>query len=391
VSEIDGTTTTAARPPAVRVSTLELFFDLVFVFTLTQLTNVLVKHLDAAQVGRVVLMLFLIWWMYDGYAWLTNVVGPSSITRRTLLLTGMAGFLVIALAIPDAYGAAGWAFGLAYLVVNVVHTALFTHADYRGSIRAMRRLGPLNLTSASLVFAGGLVDPPYRYWCWIAAAAVQVATPYLHRMGQHAISAGHFAERHALVMIIAIGESIVAIGLGFAGVPLDLSTITVAVLGLCVAYYLWWVYFAGDEERAKDALDSITDPLRRARVALHAWGYTHLGMILGIVVLAAGVKKTVGHAFEPLGWGAALALGGGTALFLLAHAWFLRQLAIPGRVHRVAAALCVLAVVPVARVQAVVLLAAIPVIMATAMIIEDLPRLRASGGTAIHTFGRTEA
>jgi low temperature requirement protein LtrA len=392
VSEIDGPTAAAppAGQPAVRVSTLELFFDLVFVFTLTQLTEVLVHHLDGVGVGQVVLLLLLIWWMYDGYAWLTNVVGPSSTTRRTLLLTGMAGFLVIALAIPDAFGESGWIFGLAYLVVNLVHAVLFARADDPGSARSIRRLAPLNLVSASLVVAGGFADGPFRYGLWIAAVLLQTATPFLHRLGEHTLSAGHFAERHALVIIIAIGESIVAIGLGFADVELDLSAVLVAVLGLCIAYYLWWAYFAGDEERARHALDAMTDRTRRAWTALVAWGYAHYVMILGIIVLSAGIKKTVGHPFDPLSWGAALALGGGVALFLLGHAWFLRMLAIPGQMHRVVAALCVLAAVPLGRVQAVALLAVTPLIMSTAMIIEDVPRLRSSGRTTIHTFGRTE-
>lgn len=129
---------------AVRVSTLELFFDLVFVFTVTQLTDVLVHHLDGAGLVQVLLMLWVIWWMYSGYAWLTNAVAPSSSARRALLLTGMAGFLVMALAIPEAFGGSGWAFGLAYLTVNLVHSALFARADNRGIRRALHGLAALN-------------------------------------------------------------------------------------------------------------------------------------------------------------------------------------------------------------------------------------------------------
>src|SRR3954464_14058604 len=127
------------RTPNIRVSTLELFFDLVFVFTITQLAEMLGDHLDMSTVGNVVLILAVVWWMYSGYAWLTNAVAPSSTTRRTLLLTGMAGFLVMALAIPDAFGAAGWLFGVSYLVVNVVHSALFLQAG-PGAVAALRGL-----------------------------------------------------------------------------------------------------------------------------------------------------------------------------------------------------------------------------------------------------------
>src|SRR5918911_2739164 len=141
------------QPPApataVRVSTLELFFDLVFVFTITQLTELIAGHLDGKHLVDVLLLLGVIWWMYSGYAWLTNAVAPNSTTRRTLLLTGMAGFLIMALAIPEAFGRYGWLFGVSYLVVNVVHTALFLPAGPHAVV-AMRRLGPLNVTSALL-------------------------------------------------------------------------------------------------------------------------------------------------------------------------------------------------------------------------------------------------
>ena len=387
----NGRSTETAAP--VRVSTLELFFDLVFVFTVTQLGDVLVHHLDAVGVARVLLMLALIWWMYSGYAWLTNAVAPSSTTRRTLLLTGMAGFLVIALAIPDAFGASGWAFGGAYLVVNLVHTVLFLRAENINAVRAMRTLGPLNLTSALLVMVGGLVPGPGRYALFLAAVVLQTVTPYLHQLEWHSVSAGHFTERHGLVVIIAIGESIIAIGLGFAGLAVDANVITIAMLGLCIAYYLWWAYFSGDEARAERVLATTRDPGRRTRLALWGWGYAHYPMVLGIIVLSVGVKKTVGHPFEPLGWGPAVALGAGVALFLLGHAWFLRVLGLPGVWHRLAAGAAVLAAIPLGHVLAVAQLAVTPVAMAVPLIVEDITRLRRSGrrDTAIHTFGRTEA
>src|SRR5918911_4326722 len=142
-----------APATAVRVSTLELFFDLVFVFTVTQLTGILAGHLDVKHLVDVLLLLGVIWWMYSGYAWLTNAVAPNSATRRTLLLAGMAGFLVMALAIPEAFGAYGWLFGVSYLVVNLVHTALFLSAGPHAAV-VMRRLGPLNILSAFLVLVG---------------------------------------------------------------------------------------------------------------------------------------------------------------------------------------------------------------------------------------------
>jgi low temperature requirement protein LtrA len=378
-------------PPAesgVRVSTLELFFDLVFVFTITQLTATLAEDLSLATLGDVMLMLFVIWWMYSGYAWLTNAVAPNSSTRRTLLLAGMAGFLVMALTIPEAFGEYGWLFGLSYLVVNLVHSALFLQAG-PGAVAAMKRLAPLNLLAAALVLVGGLLPEPYRHLCWIAAPLVQISAGYVHKIEMHSITSRHFVERHGLVVIVAIGESIVAIGVGFRDLELGAGAILVAVLGLCIAYYLWWIYFAGDDERSEHVLARTADPRRRARLALEGWGYAHYPMLLGIVILAVGIKKTVEHAFESLHWSQAIALAGGVALYQVGHAIFLRLLGISGWVHRAVAAVAVLATIPLGHVQAVLQLAAIPLIMAAAAIVEDLPRVRQLGSTAISSFGRT--
>jgi low temperature requirement protein LtrA len=334
-----------AIEPGVRVSTLELFFDLVFVFTVTQLTAVLAGHLTVPGALRVLLMLGVILWMYGGYAWLTNAVAPTDEGRRALLFVGMAGFLMIALAIPGAFGPDGWAFGIGYFVVNLVHSGLFIKAGGRGAVRAMSLLGPLNLLSATLVLAGGFAPGHWREAAWCLALVVQIASPYVHRIEGFSISAAHFVERHGLVVIIALGESVVAVGAGAAGLELTPSLVGVAIVGLGIAYCLWWVYFGGDEERAEEALSAVPVE-RRARVAMAAYGYAHYPILLGIVVLAAGVKKSIGHAFEPLHLPVALALGGGVALFLLGDVAFRRALVIGRPGYRLGAA--VLAVLTVA-------------------------------------------
>src|SRR3954453_23655115 len=158
----------------IRVSTLELFFDLVFVFTITQLAETLYQHLDVATLGNVILILAVVWWMYSGYAWLTNAVAPNSTTRRTLLLTGMAGFLVMAMAIPAAFGRCGWLFGSSYLVVNLVHSALFRQAG-SGARQAMQLTTPLNIVAALLVLTGGFLPEPWRHLCWLAAPVIQIS------------------------------------------------------------------------------------------------------------------------------------------------------------------------------------------------------------------------
>ncbi|ROO88913.1 low temperature requirement protein LtrA [Actinocorallia herbida] len=375
--------------PLIRVSTLELFFDLVFVFTFTQLTRALVHHLDAAAVVQAMLMFGLIWWMYGGYAWLTNAMAPDSVMRRTLLLVGMGGFLVVALAVPEAFGASGWAFGAGYLVVSVMHSLLLHRASGAGARAVLTRLAPINLTSALLVLVGGLLPGWPRYALWAVALALQIATPYLHRMEAHSVNAGHFVERHGLVVIIAIGESIIAIGMGFEGLELDFGAIVVALLGLGTAYYLWWTYFSLDQERSEHALQAAAEPRRRSLLALYGWGYAHYPLLLGVVFLSAGTKKTVGHAFEPLAWGPATVLGAGAAMFLLGHAWFLRVLALDGARYRCAAAAGVLLTIPLAHVVAVAQLVAVPIVMAASAITEDSLRIRRTRTNPFTSFGRT--
>jgi low temperature requirement protein LtrA len=369
--------------PVARVSTLELFFDLVFVFTITQLTAVLADDTTWGGLLRIVLMLGIVSWMYGGFAWLTNAVAPTSRFRRTLMLVGMGGFLCIALAVPEAFGASGWLFGLGYFVVNAVHSALFIVAGGPGAARAMARLAPPNLTSATLVLAGGFAPGGWRYGLWVAAFLVMVASPYLTRLNEFTISASHFVERHGLLIIIVLGESIIAIGVGTAGLKLDLRIVLIAVLGLTLSYLMWWVYFGGDQEEAEHALAAV-DPGRRARVALAAFGWAHFFLLLGIVIVAAGIKKAVGHAFDHLTLGQALALAGGLAVYLLGDVAFRRVLTIGHLRYRAAGAVLALATVPVGLAYAGLQLALLILLLVAVLAVED----RAQRRPAVHHGGQ---
>ncbi len=360
--------------PVARVSTLELFFDLVFVFTITQLTAVLANNLTLKGAAEVVIMLTMIMWMYGGYAWLTNAVAPNSTFRRTLMLVGMGGFLTIALAIPDGFGAYGWAFGLGYFVVNAVHTGLFTVSGGEDVVRSFRRLGPMNLISATIILIGGFTPGAWRWVLWVLAVAVQVASPYLRVLGGFTLSPSHFVERHGLVVIIALGESLVAIGVGASGQPLDLVLILVAVLGLAIAYQLWWVYFGGDDTRAEHALEAIP-PDRRARAALHAYGWAHLGILLGIVAMAAGIKKAVGHASGHLTLAEASVLAAGVALYLASDVAFRQILKIGRARFRGGAALVVLLTIPIGLFLGAAQMIAVLAVLTGMLYLED----RASG------------
>jgi low temperature requirement protein LtrA len=379
----DGVRVAGATAPA-RVTTLELFFDLVFVFTITQLTALLANRLTWRSVLQVVLMLCLIMWMYGGYAWLTNAIAPSSRSRRTLILVGMGGFLAIALAVPTAFTAAGWAFGLGYFVVNGVHTALFTMAGGEGVVRAMRVLGPMNLTSSGLVLIGGFTPGVWRYALWGAAVAVQLVSPYVNPISEFTISPAHFVERHGLLIIIALGESVVAIGAGASGLPLSVTLLAVAMLGLAVTYLLWWVYFSGDDTAAERALTTI-DPARRARAALHAYGWAHLGLLFGIVAVAAGIKKTLTHPDGGLALAQAFLLASGVAMYLGSDAVFRRILRISRIRYRAVAGIVAFVTVPLGLWLGAAQLAGLFLVMGSMLVIE----VRGTGRLDHRTYGLT--
>jgi low temperature requirement protein LtrA len=370
-----------AVEPAVRVSTLELFLDLVFVSTITQLTSYLVADMSVRGLARVALMLGVIWWMYAGYAWLTNLVAPVSSFRRGMMIVGMAGFLTIALAIPHAYGGAGWAFGVGYFVVNLVHSGLFWYSGGPSAARAVAGLAPFNLASAGLVLAGGFLPDPWRSVAWAAALLLQIVTPYLHQIGGFDLSPAHFVERHGLVVIVALGESVVAIGAGAVGLPVDWRLVLTAVLGLTLSYYLWWAYFGGDDERAEHALAGIDDPGARARTALRAYGYAHYALLLGIVLVAAGIKKVVAHPDGGLTAAAALTLGGGVALYLFGDLAFRRVLRLGRPWYRLVCLAGALLTVPIGLGLAIGQLAAATVVLVVLLSVEGY-RTRRGGWTS---------
>jgi low temperature requirement protein LtrA len=335
----------ADQPPAdsteaVRVSTIELFFDLVFVFAITQLTTLLAHDPTAVGVIRVLLIFGTLWWMYGGYAWLTNAVPPRRLLLRLLILVGMTGFLVLALAIPTAFGSGGVTFGLGYLLVTLVHTGMFLLSTQETVVRAIRRLGPVNALSASMLVAGGFAGGTAQCILWSAAVLLQWGSPAFTAVEGFRIQAAHFVERHGLIVLIALGESIVAVSVGVAADELR-GGIVIAVLGLALAAALWWLYFDGEDERAERALDAA--PLGRAQwLALYAFGYGFLPILGGIVVFAAGVKNAVAHHGEPLTASTAWCLAAGVAAYVGGLAWFRRCLGIRPVGPRLAIAVAVL-------------------------------------------------
>jgi len=305
----------------IRVTTLELFFDLVFAFTLTQLAALLVHQLSPSGALEVLLVFGVLWWMYGGYAWLTNARAPVRTADRLLLLVGMGGFLICGLSIPHGFGPGDTgtrvALGVGYLIVVLVHTALFYRVN-----RNIVRVAPFNVTGALLVIGAGFTPTPASYLVWAAAVAVQWLSPLiLSPGGRFEIRPAHFAERHGALVIVALGESVAAIGVGAAPAGVTFAVALAALLGLALSAVLWWVYFGdGDDERAENAI-AATEQSRRAGLALSIY-YSHIPILLGVVTLAAGAFLTIGNPARAHAGREALAVGGGAALFLAGSAWF---------------------------------------------------------------------
>lgn len=319
-----------------RVTTLELFFDLVFVFTLTQLSALLHESLSWESLLQSFLIFIILFWMYGGYVWLTNSVPPVTPGRQLLLIAGMSAFLICALAIPNAFQNTGVVFGIGYLIVILVHGFMYVRAV--GIVAG--RFVPLNILSAVTVIAAGFAEGPARYGLWILSIALHVITSFLGAGLSFDIRVSHFVERHGLLLLITLGESIVAIGA--AGPVLDLRFIIAAVLGLILSAGLWWIYFARDDEIGRDTMFA-RSATERPTQALGAYFYAFIPMLFGIILLATGIRSSIEHLIARLDMAHAFAFGGGVALYLIGTIIFRQASAIPGVTYRyIAAGLAVL-------------------------------------------------
>ena len=341
----------ASRPPSTgpsiqRVSNIELFFDLVFVFTLTQLTGLVVHPHDFSDYLKAILVFVTLMWIYVGYAWLTSNIAIQNLSQRLLLFTSMASFFVMALSIPDVFGDGGLPYALGLLVVTIVHAGLFKTAPTT-SAQAIRFFAPFNIASALLVLIAAFVRPPWDWLLWVAAVAVLLISSALGREGAFQLSPSHFVERNSLLIIVALGESIVDIGIGARGLPIDTTLVLSAALALFLSASVWWTYFGGDESLAEQHFAGAA-PSERARMALIGFGYAHFIMIAGIILIAAGLGVAITHpvgqpeAADEVGiWN----LAAGLALYLIGDTLYRRVLRIgPGRLRLLIAALALLTV-----------------------------------------------
>ena len=301
-----------------RVTPLELFFDLVFVFALTQVTGFLLDHLTWVGMLQGAALLAVLWAPWGGYSWLTNAVpAEEAIPARLVILCAMAAMFVASLAVPGAFGAYGVIFGAAYLVVQLLNVLLYALATGREpELRVILRLTPGFVGSPALLVVAGFFDGLAQGALWAVALAVGYGVPIVLGVSGFRIHPRHFAERHGLIIIIALGESIVAVGVGASGVALGAEVIVAAVLGVALAAALWWAYFDLVMLTAERSLSEAQGE-ERAGLALDAYSYLHLPMVAGIIFAALGIEQTLAHVGEPLGTIPAVALCGGIALYLL--------------------------------------------------------------------------
>ena len=338
---------TAVMREGERVTPLELFFDLVFVLALTQCTTLIARTPTWEGMLKGVLVLGMLWWSWVGYAWLTSVVDPEEGAVRLVMFAAMAAFLVAALCVPGAFGSEALLFACAYAAVRAAHIALFLIASHEDAAlrRSVLGLAASTAIGAGLLFAAALTAGATQLGLWGLALVLDAGGPYLFGAEGWKLVPGHFAERHGAIVIIALGESIVAIGVG-AKAAIDVGIVAAAVLGVVVAAALWWVYFDVTAIVAERRLSRASEGRERNEIARDSYSYLHFPMVAGIALIAVGIKQTIGHVEDPLKLVPAAALLGGAALYLLAHVAFrLRNMHTLSR-RRLVCAIVLLALLP---------------------------------------------
>jgi low temperature requirement protein LtrA len=301
-----------------RVTPLELFFDLIFVFAITQVTGLIVDDPTWAGLVRGLLVLGVLWWAWAAYAWLTNTINPEEGAVRIAMFAAMGAMLVASVAVPDVFGDDAFIFACAYAFVRIAHLVLYAIAGRgdRDLLAAVARLGVGTAIGVGLLFVAAGLDGRLQVAVWALALTFDLLGAYVGGGKGWRLSAGHFAERHGLIVIIALGETIVALGLA-ASHELGAGRVAAALLGFAVAAALWWLYFDVVAIVAERKLRELTGNAQLA-MARDSYSYLHLPMVAGIILFAVGVKKTLGDVGEPLKLVPAVALCGGIALYLLA-------------------------------------------------------------------------
>jgi low temperature requirement protein LtrA len=348
-----------------RVTPLELFFDLVFVLALTQCTALMSSLPTWEGLAKALLVLGILWWSWVGYAWLTSVVDPEEGGVRLAIFAAMAAFLVAALCVPGAFGDDALLFAVAIGIVRAAHVVLMRVAS-RNDPDLRRSVSGFTISTAiggGLLVIGSLAEGAAQGAVWAFALLLDAAGPFFFGTEGWKLVPGHFAERHGLIVLIALGESIVAIGVGSQH-GVDAGVVAAAVLGVAVAAAMWWLYFDVVAIVAGRRLVNATVGREQNAMARDSYSYLHFPMVAGIVLLALGLKKTLAHVEDPLKVVPAAALLGGTALYLLAHVAFRYRHIHTINIRRLGCAALLVALVPAAiELPALAMLAIVAVVL----------------------------
>jgi low temperature requirement protein LtrA len=350
-----------------RVTPLELFFDLVFVLAITQCTALMAADATWEGLAKGLLVLGVLWWSWVGYAWLTSVVDPEEGVVRFAIFAAMAALLVVALCVPEAFDDSALLFACAYGIVRGAQIVLFVVAsrDTPELRRSVLGLAGGTAIGVGLLVSASLADGALQGSLWALALLLDMGGPYLFGSEGWKLVPRHFAERHGLILIIALGESIVAIGVGAEGLEVDAGVVVAATLGMAVAASLWWLYFDIVALVAERRLSKAAVGREQNEVARDSYSYLHFPMVAGIVLLALGLKKTLEHVGDPLELEPAVAMLGGAAVYLLAHVAFRWRNVHRFSFQRLLCAILLCALIPVAlEVPALVTLGGLVVVLA---------------------------
>ncbi len=326
-----------APPSDSPVTMLELFFDLVFVFVITQLSALAADADHGLGYGQAAMVLLVTWWIYDGFVWLSNNVAPTTTATRIPMIVAMTCFLAMAASVTGAFGGGSWVFASAYLIVVAIHAFQFSRSSLGVSSRGIRRIAPVNFGVAALLFVAAALGPSWGWIAWLAAILLLVLAG-LRRFAFFTLRAEHFAERHRLLIIVALGETVVAVGVSVVGRLADPSVLISFVVAMVVITALWWTYFGvGDDVRGPMAIES-ADPEKQTGLASRAYSLWHVLHVAGLVLVAVALHHILASPEQPLSWNTALVFGLGSALFVLAQALFRRTLGLGSvRLHLMSA------------------------------------------------------
>jgi low temperature requirement protein LtrA len=358
-----------------RVTPLELFFDLVFVLALTQCTTLMSGEPTWEGLLKGTLVLGMLWWSWVGYAWLTSVVDPEEGLVRLVMFLAMGAFLIAALCVPGAFGDDALVFACAYAVVRIAHILLFMLASREDAAlrKAVLGLALSTAIGAGLLFVAAATDGALQLGLWGLALVLDAGGPFLFGAEGWKLVPGHFAERHGAIVIIALGESVVAIGVG-AHEKIDFDVIAGALLAMVVVASLWWAYFDVTAIVAGRRLERAEEGRQRNEIARDSYSYLHFPMVAGIALIAVAVKHVLRHGDDPLRIVLAAALLGGSALYLLAHVAFRFRNMHTLSVRRLVCAAILLALLPAGATLPALLTLTILAALLVAMILYEVIR-----------------